>query len=375
MLLYWASQLSKRGAFLMPGGHGGQLEDLAEQYGIIPKQLIDFSVNVNPLGLPDSLREVLQEGIASLSRYPDPESRRFRRKLARHFNLSVGQILVGNGCSELIYLVNRCFQPEHALIVQPTFSEYQRAALLAGGQAEHYPLSPESGFQCDLARLIQKASDTQILFLCNPNNPTGHLLPRTEILRIAKALPQTLIVVDEAFMDFVVDADFHSVVAGIFSYPNLIVLRSMTKLFAIPGLRLGYLVAHPALVEHLTWVKEPWTVNSLAQLAGEHLLDQDDYIRRTRDLICRERQFLFEELSGFEWLMPYPATANFLLVQIKRPDLTAVMLNDKLVHRGLYFRDCSNFVGLNESFFRIAIRKRSDNRQLLAALREIEGIW
>lgn len=373
MSLYWASQLSNREAFLLPGEHGGQLEDLAEQYGIEPEQITDFSVNVNPLGLPNSLVKLLQESMPSLSRYPDSESRRFRRKLARHLNLSAEQIIVGNGCSELIYLLSRCFQPEYALIVQPTFSEYERSILLSGGQVESYLLSPETHFQCSLDLLIQEASKVQMLFLCNPNNPTGRILSGSEIIRLVDALPQTLVVVDEAFIDFISDVDFHSVITAVSSRPNLIALRSMTKLFAIPGLRLGYLAAHPELVERLTVVKEPWTVNSLAQIAGEHLLDQNDYVRQTRDLIRSEREFLFAELSRFDWLLPYPTSANFFLVQIRRPGLTVPMLNEELIPRGLYVRDCTNFVGLDQRFFRIAVRKRWENQKLLASLREIES--
>lgn len=371
MSFCYTPSLSECGFFLLPKNHGGQLEDLAEQYNVAPNKIIDFSVNVNPLGLPDSLVKILQENIAFLSRYPDPESRFLCRKLAHTLGLLPEQILVGNGCSELIYLLGRFFQPVNTLIVQPTFSEYEHSILIAGGHVKHYLLSPETDFQCRLDPLIQEASKMQMLFLCNPNNPTGHLMSGYDIIKLAVALPQSLVIVDESFLDFVEDADSYSVIKKASLYPNLIVLRSMTKIFAIPGLRLGYLVANSDLVKHLNRVKEPWTVNYLAQIAGEHLIDLDDYIRRTRDLIRAEKTFLFNELSQFKWLSPYPTDANFFLVQIKHSDITAGILNEKLIHQGIYVRDCSNFVGLNGQFFRIAIKKHLENEKLIASLQEI----
>jgi threonine-phosphate decarboxylase len=228
----------------------------------------------------------------------------------------------------------------------------------------------------DIDRLIADAIETEILFICNPNNPTGQLFQKSQIIALTTTLPKTLIVVDEAFLDFTEpehrDEPYHnSVCREVINFPNLIVLRSMTKLFAIPGLRLGYLVAHQNLVECLNQYKEPWTVNIFAQIAGEMLLDETDYVRKTQELVKTERKFLFNQLKQFSWLTPFPSAANFLLIRIERKDLPATILREKLMKRGILIRNCSNFVGLDEQFFRIAVKKHAENLKLISALQDL----
>ena len=374
--------------------HGGELETIAEQYGIDVNSLIDFSVNVNPLGPPASLLDAIKKGVDFLHRYPDSSSHRMRRKLANYLNLSSDNIIIGNGATELIYLISRYFKEEvhtpKVVIVAPTFSDYQRSISLVGGQVQHHLLSPEMcslrsptaspyGFQLNLDRLIADAMEVEhpdgdgadILFICTPNNPTGQLFQKSQIIALTTTLPKTIIVVDEAFLDFT-DAPHHnSVCRDVINFPNLIMLRSMTKLFAIPGLRLGYLVAHQDQVECLNQYKEPWTVNIFAQIAGEMLLDETDYVRKTRKLVKAEREFLFNQLKQLSWLTPFPSTANFLLVRIEGKDLHATILKEKLIKKGILIRNCSNFVGLDESFFRIAVKKRDENLKLISALKAL----
>jgi len=364
--------------------HGGELETIAEQYRIDVNSLIDFSVNVNPLGPPASLLDVIKKGVDFLHRYPDSSSRRMRRKLAHYLNLSSENIIIGNGATELIYLISRYFKEEvhtpDVVIVAPTFSDYQRSVSLVGGQVQHHLLSSETcslrsptssayGFQLNIDRLIANAMETDIVFICTPNNPTGQLFQKSQIIALATTLPKTIIVVDEAFLDFTDEPHHNSVCRDVINFPNLIVLRSMTKLFAIPGLRLGYLVAHQDQVECLNQYKEPWTVNIFAQIAGEMLLDETDYVRKTRKLVKAEREFLFNQLKQLSWLTPFPSTANFLLVRIEGKDLHATILKEKLIKKGILIRNCSNFVGLDESFFRIAVKKRDENLKLISALR------
>ena len=210
-----------------------------------------------------------------------------------------------------------------------------------------------------------------MVYLCNPNNPTGHLVSREKVRRVASALPESVIVVDEAFMDFVDDDGEFSAVPDVCAHPTLVVLRSLTKLFAIPGLRLGFLVAHPRRVADLRLFQEPWTVNLLAQRVGEHFVELDEYLRVSREEILQERRFLMDELSRLHWLRPYRGAANFLLVCIEHPRLDARTLNDFLVPRGVVVREASNFVGLDGRYFRIAVRRREDNETLVRLLHEI----
>ena len=363
--------------------HGGELETIAEQYRIDVNSLIDFSVNVNPLGPPASLLDAIKKGVDFLHRYPDSSSRRMRRKLANYLNLSSDNIIIGNGATELIYLISRYFKEEvhtpDVVIVAPTFSDYQRSVSLVGGQVRHHLLSSETYFQLNIDRLIADAMEVEhpdedganIVFICTPNNPTGQLFQKSQIIILATTLPKTIIVVDEAFLDFTDEPHHNSVCRDVINFPNLIVLRSMTKLFAIPGLRLGYLVAHQDQVECLNQYKEPWTVNIFAQIAGEMLLDETDYVRKTRILVKAEREFLFNQLKQLSWLTPFPSTANFLLVRIEGKDLHATILKEKLIKKGILIRNYSNFVGLNESFFRIAVKKRDENLKLISALKAI----
>ncbi|MBM3238917.1 threonine-phosphate decarboxylase [Candidatus Poribacteria bacterium] len=364
--------------------HGGELETIAEQYGIDINDLIDFSVNVNPLGPPALVVDAINKGFALLNRYPDSSSRRMRRKLASYLNLSAENIIIGNGATELIYLISRYYREEinkpNAVIVAPTFSDYQRSVSLVGGQVRHHLLSSEGGkphsaygFQLDIDRLIADAIEAEILFICSPNNPTGQLFPKSQIVALTTTLKKTLIVVDEAFLDFTDEPHHNSVCEEVINLPNLIVLRSMTKLFAIPGLRLGYLVAHQNLVEYLNQYKEPWTVNIFAQIAGEMLLDETAYVRKTQELVKAERKFLFNQLKQLSWLTPFPSAANFLLVHINREDLPATILREKLMKKGILIRNCSNFVGLDEQFFRIAVKKHDENLKLISALQAVES--
>jgi len=352
--------------------HGGELETIAEKYNIDINSLIDFSVNVNPLGPPISLSDAIEKGFTFLQRYPDSASRSMCRKIAHDLNLSAGNIIIGNGATELIYLISRCYKEEihtpNVVIVAPTFSDYQRSVSLVGGQVQHHLLSSETCFQLDINRLIDDAIGADILFLCNPNNPTGHLLPKSQIINLATKLKKTLIIVDEAFLDFTDEPDINSVCGEVINLPNLIVLRSMTKMFAIPGLRLGYLAAHQDLVECLNQYKEPWTVNTFAQIAGEIFLEEIDYVRKTRELVKAEREFLFNQLRQFSWLTPFSSVVNFLLVRIERKDLSATILKEKLLKKGILIRNCSNFVGLDERFFRIAVKKHDENLELISAL-------
>jgi len=360
---------------LPPEKHGGELETIAEQYGIDTDRLLDFSVNVNPLGTPESLADAIKKGFALLNRYPDSSSRRTRRKLAHHLNLSEENIIVGNGATELIYLINRCcserLHARDAVIIEPTFSDYQRSVSLVGGRVRHHLLLHETCFQLNIDHLIADARDAAILFLCNPNNPTGQLFQKSQILALATTLEKNLIVVDEAFLDFTDESHHNSVCGEVINFPNLVVLCSMTKLFAIPGLRLGYLVAHQNLTERLNQYKEPWTVNIFAQIAGEMLLDETDYLQRTRELVKIEREFLFNQLKQFSWLTPFPSAANFLLVHIGREYLTATMLREKLLKRGILIRNCSNFVGLDERFVRLAVKEHAENLKLISALQDL----
>jgi threonine-phosphate decarboxylase len=345
--------------------HGGDVYHLARTLGIDLSELLDFSANINPLGFPPGIPEAIQLALPQIVHYPDRRSLALRRDLAAYHGLQPDQVLVGNGSTELIYLAARALKPGKALIVVPAFSEYERALAVAQtpvafqvtGEAQNFtltePLDPRGA---------------ELVFLANPSSPSGVLLAPGLLLELAAALHAAgvYLLLDEAFIDFVEEA---SLKAHLSRFPRLLILRSFTKFFGIPGMRLGYLLAAPDLIRRLAALQEPWSVSTLAQAIGAACLQDRPYMARSRDLVRQEREFLLEELRALPGLQPFPGAVNYLLVKITRPSLTAGSLQQALLSQKIIIRDASNFRGLDQRFFRLAVRRREENRQLLEALR------
>jgi threonine-phosphate decarboxylase len=352
----------------MQSGHGGNIQEVCSTYGLEPGSLLDFSANINPLGYPPSLPEALMEGLPSILHYPDLNCTNLRRAIAKKTRHNEEEVLIGNGSTEFIYLIARAFRPSRGLVFEPTYSDYSRALSLVGAEVEKLVSTEVVSFRPDLGNPNLKRRQPQIVFLCNPNNPTGNLIEKEEILALAEALPQCLVVVDEAFMDFVDEPPRYTTLPEAGKVKNLIVLHSMTKFFGFPGLRLGYAVAHPEVIARIEGCKEPWAVNALAQLAGEAALADEDFIFRSRQYAGTEKSFLYRELTLLGGISPIPPTVNFITSKITQEGLTSTELKEALLRKGLLIRDCSNFTGLNNKYFRVAVRRREENLLLLKAL-------
>jgi len=354
----------------MHSGHGGNIQEICSRYGLEPGGLLDFSANINPLGYPPGLSKTLREGLSSILHYPDINCTRLRRAICQKTRHKEEEVLIGNGSTELMYLIPRAFRPQKGLVFEPTYSEYGRALRLAGANVEKLVSTGDTSFRPDLGSASGKltSGQSQMVFLCNPNNPTGNLIKKEEILALAEGLPQSLIVVDEAFMDFVDEPHKYTVLPEAGRVKNLIVLRSMTKFFGYPGLRLGYMVAHREVISQAEGHKEPWTVNALAQLAGEAALKDEDFIFRSREYMASEKSFLYRELSRLGGIKPIPPTVNFITSKITLEGLTSAGLKEMLIRKGLLIRDCSNFPGLDDKYFRVAVRRREEDLLLLQAL-------
>jgi threonine-phosphate decarboxylase len=356
-----------------PFGHGGTVHAVARLLGITTGDILDFSASINPLGPPEEVRAAVMAAFDQVIHYPDSEAVELRQALARRHVLPVGQICVANGSTELIHLLPRLFPGRRALIVAPPFSEYAAALVKSGWDVQYHVLDPEEGFSLCLAKLgEQLAGGFDILVLANPGNPTGALIPREEIAGVLElcCASGTVPVLDEAFMDF---CEEESALAAVVADSRGIVLRSLTKFFALPGLRLGYVVAAPDIIVRLGGLVPPWSVGTLAQAAGVAALADEGYRIRTRQLIDREREFLFCALASLPALHPYPSAANYLLVRLTS-GLCATTLRDKLLLQRILIRDCGNFPGLDHRFFRVAVRSRQENEKLLAALARIPGV-
>ena len=346
--------------------HGGDVYLLARTLGVELADLLDFSANINPLGFPRGLADAVQEAMREIVHYPDRRSLKLSIALADYHHLNPDEILVGNGSTELIYLAARALSPRRGLIVTPAFSEYEHALNLARVPAEFYPTDEAHNFTLSQ---VPEPQAGDLVFLAHPASPSGVLLDPGLFLRLAARCEAAgaYLLLDEAFVDFVEEA---SLKIHLGRFPHLLILRSFTKFFGIPGMRLGCLLAAPALAAHLSEAQEPWSVNTMAQVMGRACLADSEYISRTRTLIQREREFLFQRLAAHPELSPFPSVVNYLLVKLTRPGMTAAGLREQMLAHRIVIRDASNFRGLDERFFRIAVRGRQENERLLAALEQ-----
>ena len=346
--------------------HGGNIRRLALEVGRSPEELLDFSANINPLGPPDWLRPLISSRLSSIVHYPDPDSSSLRASISSHYGVKEKEVLVGNGSTEIIRSVPFALPIDHALIPVPSYSDYVNAVEIAGKVVKKMLLKEEEGFQLDLSFLNKEISAGQLVFIGQPNNPTGLLIDPVALRTLALKHPSTLFVIDEAFLDFVEEAE--SLICNRPS--NVIVLRSLTKFYAIPGLRLGFAIAEPELIEKIKKIMPLWSVNCLAQAAGEHALQDHAYALRTRALVREQREFLFNEIHSISGLTVFSGQANFLLVRLDRQDADGPALARQMLSSGIAIRVCDNFDGLDGRFFRIAVRSEDENLKLLHVLRK-----
>lgn len=352
-------------------GHGGDLQTASALYGMAPDQFLDFSANMNPLGPPEFIAALLAEHWKDIAHYPDPVSRRLRHKLADHYDIPADSILIGNGAAELIELVVRWKQPRRTILARPCFAEYEQAIHKIGGQIQELTMSPETDFTVDRSETMQALEAADAIFLGNPNNPTGMLLPSNltdELKQIAR--PNKSVIIDEAFLDFVEQEQDHTLIREAAHTEGLYVIRSMTKFYAIPGLRLGFIVAHPEAVQELRQLQTPWSVNYFAQLIGEQVLDDAAFAERTIRWLNEERPWFQEQLKRLG-LRIFPGKVNFVLFQLPpESGMTVRDLQHKLGKQGILIRDASHFPGLDETYGRLAVKLRSENVKLIKTLSE-----
>ncbi|MBI4776439.1 MAG: threonine-phosphate decarboxylase [Deltaproteobacteria bacterium] len=351
--------------------HGGKVFDTARKLNVPPEEIVDFSASINPLGPPPGLKEYLFERFERVVHYPEIGAGSLARAFEDRWGLAEGSVLVGNGSTSFIYLLPAALGPGPQRIAAPAFGEYENAGLLAGCPIEY--VTPDTGppWSYSASTLLETIRPgARTVWIANPANPTGQLIPKDLLLEMARRVEGSdrFIILDEAFIEF---ASEHSLVVEAPRFRNLMVLRSLTKMYALPGLRLGWMVAHPDRIRELGPRLEPWAVNVLAHEAGFYCLGQDAYVRETNALIERERKALLEEFETMDSVTAYPSAANYLLVRIERPDWDAPRLADTLALRKLLIRDCSSFRNVGGRFFRMAVRTRDQNRLLMDALKEL----
>lgn len=355
--------------------HGGNIE-LARRRPYSPDKepaILDFSANISPFGPPRGVKETIIKSIDALPNYPDPECLKLRKAIAAHWHVPPDNILVGNGSTELIHLAARMLAPRHALIPIPTFAEYEDAVHLAGGRCLFVTAGQNKNFSWPVERILGRLDQADILFLCTPNSPTGYLMPQAQIHEIIQACKKhkVTLILDETFLDLADGGENRSFVNLAVTSSNLVVLRSFTKLYALPGLRLGYLIAGKTMVRKMGRLQPPWMVNALAQAAGIQALKESSYTAQTVARLNREKKWLMVELSRTPGLFPYPAAANFILCRLTGERIDSITLTEQMAQRGILIRDCRTYRGLGKQFIRIAVRTREENARMLVALREI----
>lgn len=351
------------------GQHGGNTRQIAEQYGKDEKDIIDFSANINPLGIPQNVKQVIIDNLTSAEHYPDIDYSRLYQSISLHSHQQQENIIVGNGATELIYEWVQAINPKNALLVEPSFGEYRRALEQTQCDITTHILKETNDFQVNQTLIDSLSDDLDCLFLCTPNNPTGQLIEQallTEIIDTCEA-KKIHLMIDESFMEFVTNPI--SVEHLLKSHSYLTILRSLTKYFAIPGLRLGYLLSgNTQLIQSMRTKQRPWTINTFAALAGEHLFSDTNYQIQTKEWLENQQTYLLEKLRKIPKLKVWKTEANYLFFKLTAPKID---LQHKLLEHNILIRSCANYIGLNNQFYRVAIKSADNNQRLVTALNQI----
>lgn len=324
---------------------------------------LDFSINVNPLGMPNAAKRAIVSSVDHLSTYPDCDCMALRAALSQKIGVETDQILCGNGASDLIFRICAAFPKQKALILAPTFSEYERSLQLFGATVCAYALRKENEFTLTLDVLEALDDSIDLFFLCNPNNPTGQLVDEALIIAILDRCKEKkiLLIVDECFLEF---ATAKSLVSELPHSQNLLILRAFTKFYGMAGLRLGYLLGDPPLLQQIQQFGSEWSVSSAAQVAGIAALTEPNWETQTKTLVEEERRYLENALAALG-LKTFNSQSNFLLIESEEPLYRALRQKQILV------RACDNFSGLDTRFIRIGLKTHEDNQALVCAIREV----
>lgn len=360
-------------AFSYPD-HGGNPEAAARAIGIDPQSVIDFSASINSLGPPTCVSQLLLETPHLLNEYPDPQSAKLKKIISQSENIPESWVRITNGSTELIYLLPFLFsRDQKILIVDPLFSEYKNSFSRFGIKVHSHPLSPDKNFQIQIPELfhqLEKIDNLGGLIIGHPNSPTGNLQTNSlkDLAEYCFSRKITLFI-DETFIDF--SSDEVSILNDYKEIPHLVIIRSLTKFYSLPGLRIGYGILSPEKNEILSSHQNPWAVNSLAQFMGSEVLTDKEFKIKTQLWLQKEKEFVLEELKLIKNIETFFSETNFILFRINnsKPELAHNLFNH-LLSNGALLRNCGNFIGLDETYFRISIRKRKDNQKLLRLLKE-----
>ena len=349
--------------------HGGNIYKKAKELGISEGQILDYSANISPLGIPAHIRKAMVDAIEGTVNYPDPDCTALRDAIAAQDGAETGWITCGNGGADLLYRLAFGLRPNRVLLPVPAFVEYEEAMTAAGAQMVYAPMGEDMCVPSDLAERITK--DTGLVILCNPNNPTGLLTDRQQVLDIVERAKEMhcRVLVDECFLEICEEEEMYTVKPYLKTYPNLMILKSFTKLYAIPGVRLGYLLcSDPDVIALVNRAGQAWPVSHIAQCAGVAALSHPEYKAAVIDAVEKELIYMKKEMADLP-LTLYDGRANYLF--FRTPGVTD--LDKRLESRGIMIRNCSNYVNLGENYWRVAVKAHEENVILLRELRQALG--
>jgi len=332
------------------------------------KELLDYSANINPLGIPAGVRSALKEAVTGCVHYPDPFCRELRNGLSEYYSIPADMIYCGNGAADVLFRLMTALRPKRTLVLAPTFADYEKAALTVGSKVDYFTLREEDEYDVTLAILKAITKRTQMVVLCNPNNPTGRLIGKELLLTILKHCEELQIplLVDECFMDFVQEEERYSLMDQLPDHPRLVILKAFTKIYAIPGVRLGFcLSSDAALMEKLYASGQDWNVSVLAQAAGMAALQETAYLAESRRQIAIEREYLISQLRLIG-VRVFEGAANYILIK----SLHDYPWPAKLKQHHILIRDCANYHGLSAGYYRLAVKTRKDNRRLIKIMKD-----
>lgn len=342
--------------------HGANPHYLYEKLGLeMPQNIIDFSANINPLGPPMVLKDNWESFYEDMQIYPDPEGRSLKGKIAENEKVSRDEVLLGNGAAEILSLIGRMLAGKKVLLIQPTFSEYEKVCRANGCEISYY-LMNDGDWTLDLEEIAERSKEVDAIFLCNPNNPTGIYYKKETIIFLLQECVKhdCYFILDEAFYDFV--PVYENMIPEIKDYPSLIIVRSMTKMFSIPGIRLGYMVANASIIKEIAELQPHWSLNSIALKTGELLLEENGFVVETIQYMEREKQILFSFYQKLGFTIT-ETQANFYLLKDplydNQHDFFHFLLKEGIVARHTY-----NYPGLDGRWLRFAIKSRQENERL-----------
>ncbi|MGL4345937.1 MAG: threonine-phosphate decarboxylase CobD [Cellulosilyticaceae bacterium] len=353
--------------------HGGDIYSASQKLGLDAQEMIDFSANINPLGLPKQVEDAIIKSLPMCQHYPDPLCRDLVSRIAEHEQVTSDQVLCGNGAADLIYRFIRAIKPQRALLLAPTFAEYELALRTVGCAVSYYDLSEAHGFKVQEDYLSYIVEDLEMVILCNPNNPTGTLL-NSGLLEAIIAKCEALNIpcmIDECFNDFLENKEQQSCISMIEDCQQLILLKAFTKIYAMPGIRLGYVLSSNSLwLQKMREEGQCWGVSVIAQRAGQAALECQTYLEQTKMLIATERQYLKNQLRQLGMTV-FDSTANYIFFK----NLSEVPIDKLLYQQGILIRSCSNYRGLDAHYYRVAVKTHSDNQKLMQSLERILSTW